>query len=75
MPVNSALSACRWLLAPPLVSPRSELQRDRQPLAQAPGPLRAEGLCRGGEEPIGEAEASEQERDSKEEIGGHMDFG
>lgn len=33
-----------------------------------------EGLCGEGEEPIGETEVSEQERDSKEAIGGHMDF-
>lgn len=52
-----------------------ELQSDRRALAQAPGPLRAEGLCGGREEPIGETEVSEQERDTKEEIGGHMDFG
>lgn len=56
------------------MSPHSELQSGRQALAQAPGPLGAEGLCGGGEEPIGETEVSEQERDSKEAIGGHMDF-
>lgn len=58
-----------------MVSPHLELQSDRRALAQAPGPLRAEGLCGGREEPIGETEVSEQERDTKEEIGGHMDFG
>lgn len=68
------MSACSWLLAPPFGVPTLGAAEWQAGTGPGPGPLGAEGLCGGGEEPIGETEVSEQERDSKEAIGGHMDF-